>query len=156
MGKQNMYDHSMRVPLIVTGPTIPHGKQVGVDVYLQDIMPTVLELAGAEIPDHIEYHSLLPFTDGSRSNGYYDAIYGCYMDRQRMIRQDGFKLILYPFASKKLLFDLERDPDEIVNLASEDAYRERMSKMFDKFLELQSEMEDTLDMRVYFPEMFIN
>ena len=156
MGKQNMYDHSIRVPLIVTGPTMPHGKQVGVDVYLQDIMPTVLELAGAEIPDHIEYHSLLPFADGSRSKSYYDAIYGCYMDRQRMVRQDGFKLILYPFASKMLLFDLERDPDEIVNLASEDAYRERMSKMFDKFLELQRQMEDTLDMRVYFPEMFIN
>ena len=156
LGKQNMYDHSMRVPLFVIGPDIPRGKRVGADVYLQDVMPTILELAGAEVPGHIEFHSLLPFADGSRSNSYYDAIYGCYMDRQRMVRQEDFKLILYPYASKMLLYDLENDPDEIVNLAGEDAYGEMQSKLFDKFLELQVEMEDTLDMRDYFPEMFIH
>jgi arylsulfatase A-like enzyme len=156
LGKQNMFDHSIRVPLFVRGPNIPRGKQVGADVYLQDVMPTILELAGAEVPGHIEYHSLLSFTDGSRSKSHYEAIYGCYMDRQRMVRQEGFKLILYPYASEMLLFDLESDPEEIVNLAEEDAYADRKTKLFDKFLELQVEMEDTLDMRDYFPEMFIN
>jgi arylsulfatase A-like enzyme len=156
LGKQNMYDHSMRVPLFVTGPGIPRGRRVGADVYLQDVMPTILELAGAEVPGHIEYHSLQPFTDGSRSKSYYDAIYGCYMDQQRMVRQEGFKLILYPYASEMLLFDLDNDPDEIVNLAGKDEYQERKSSLFDKFLELQVQMEDTLDMRDYFPEMFLN
>jgi len=156
LGKQNMYDHSMRVPLFVSGPDIPRRKQVGADVYLQDVMPTILELAGAEVPGHIEYHSLMPFTDGSRSRSFYDAIYGCYMDKQRMVRQEGFKLILYPYASEMLLFDLKNDPDEIVNLARKDEYRDRKSSLFDKFLELQVQMEDTLDMRDYFPEMFLN
>ena len=156
LGKQNMYDHSMRVPLFVSGPEIPPRKQVGADVYLQDVMPTILELAGAEVPGHIEYHSLLPFTNCSRSRSFYDAIYGCYMDQQRMVRQEGFKLILYPYASEMLLFDLENDPDEIVNLAGKDEYRDRKSSLFDKFLELQVQMEDTLDMRDYFPEMFLN
>jgi arylsulfatase A-like enzyme len=156
MGKQNMYDHSMRVPLFVLGPDIPSGKKIEADVYLQDVMPTVLELAGAEIPAHVEFHSLMPFTSDSRKESYYDAVYGCYTDRQRMVRDDGFKLILYPFASKMLLFDLENDPEETVNLAGEDEYVDRISGLFGKLLELQVEMEDTLDMREFFPEMFRN
>ena len=155
LGKQNMYDHSIRVPLFVAGPGIPRGKRIGADVYLQDVMPTILELAGAELPGHIEYHSLLPFTDGSRSKSHYDAIYGCYRDQQRMVRYEDFKLILYPYASEMLLFDLENDPDEIVNLAGEDEYRDRIARMFEKFIALQVQMEDTLDMRDFFPEMFM-
>jgi arylsulfatase A-like enzyme len=154
LGKQNMYDHSMRVPLFVVGPGMPGGQRVGADVYLQDVMPTALELAGAAIPDHVEFNSLLPLADGSREEGYYDAVYGCYMDRQRMIRQDGFKLVLYPYASKMLLFDLEKDPEETVNLAGEEAYGDRLSRMFEKLVELQAEMDDTLDLRDFFPEMF--
>ena len=154
MGKQNMYDHSMRVPLFVVGPGIPHGKHVDADVYLQDVMPTVLELAGAAKPDHLEFNSLLPFIRGSRRESCYDAIYGCYMDRQRMVRQTGYKLILYPYASKMLLFDMDNDPEEMVNLASEDAYGGKLSQLFQKFLELQVQMDDTLDMRGFYPEMF--
>ncbi len=156
LGKQNMYDHSMRVPLLVAGPDIPQGKQVGADVYLQDVMPTILEMAGAEIPGHVEFHSLLPLASGQRSQSHYDGIYGCYMDRQRMVRQDGYKLILYPFASRLLLFDLENDPDETINLAGDAEYGDRLAGMFERFLELQVQMEDTLDMRDFYPEMFSN
>jgi arylsulfatase A-like enzyme len=156
LGKQNMYDHSMRVPLFVAGPDIAQGKRVGADVYLQDVMPTILEMGGAEIPAYVEFHSLLPFTSGSRSDSHYDGIYGCYMDKQRMVRQDGYKLILYPYASKMLLFDLENDPEETIDLAMEAEYGDRLAGMFERFLELQVQMEDTLDMRDYFPEMFIN
>jgi choline-sulfatase len=42
LGKQNMYEHSMRPPLIVRGPEIPKGEQRHVCVYLQDIMATAL------------------------------------------------------------------------------------------------------------------
>ena len=108
------------------------------------------------MPGHIEFHSLLPFTNGSRSNSHYDAVYGCYMDQQRMVREGDFKLIIYPYASEMLLFDLEVDPEEMVNLAREDEYRDRKARLFEKFLDLQLQMEDTLDMRDYFPEMFIN
>jgi hypothetical protein len=54
-----------------------------------------------------------------------------------------------------LLFDLENDPDEIVNLAGEDEYRDRIARLFEKFIELQVQMEDTLEMRDFFPEMFM-
>jgi len=58
VGKQNMYDHSVRVPLMVFGKGIPGDRQLDVPVYLQDIMPSSLELAGIEIPDHVEFKSL--------------------------------------------------------------------------------------------------
>ncbi len=156
MGKQNMYDHSIRVPLFLSGPGLPRGKRVGADVYLQDVMPTILELAGSEIPGHVEFHSLLPFTRGDRDESHYDAVYGCYMDQQRMIRDDDFKLILYPFLSKMLLFNLANDPEEMVDLAGEAEYSDRISQLFEKFLGLQMQMEDTLDMRDFFPGMFTN
>ena len=47
MGKQNLYDASVRVPFIVAGPGVPAGKKIDAPVYLQDAMPTVLKLAGA-------------------------------------------------------------------------------------------------------------
>ncbi|HAV61561.1 MAG TPA: choline-sulfatase, partial [Verrucomicrobiales bacterium] len=55
LGKQNMYEHSLRPPLIVAGPGIPRGRRIEARVYLQDIMPTTLELAGAPVPDHVEF-----------------------------------------------------------------------------------------------------
>ena len=50
LGKQSLFDHSIRLPMMVLGPDIPKGKKIDVDVYLQDIMATSLELAGIEKP----------------------------------------------------------------------------------------------------------
>ena len=46
MGKQNMFEHSVRVPLIARGPGLAENQRIRCPVYLQDIMPTTLELAG--------------------------------------------------------------------------------------------------------------
>ena len=48
---------------------------------------------------------------------YPNGIYGAYMDSQRMIRKDGYKLMVYPKIKKLLLFDLKNDPGEVQNLA---------------------------------------
>ena len=55
IGKQNMYEHSLRTPLLVIGPTIAKGERLDARVYLQDIMPTSLELAGIPIPEYVEF-----------------------------------------------------------------------------------------------------
>ena len=60
LGKQNMYDHSMRVPLIVKGNDIAANARNNTPVYLQDVMPTTLELAGSQVPEHVQFKSLLP------------------------------------------------------------------------------------------------
>ncbi|MBW6481294.1 MAG: sulfatase-like hydrolase/transferase, partial [Bacteroidales bacterium] len=86
IGKQNMYDHSMRVPLFVAGPDVPKNKREKVDVYLQDVMASALDLAGVEKPEYVEFNSLMPFIRGERQDSFYPAIYGCYQkDLQRMV-----------------------------------------------------------------------
>ena len=88
MGKQNMYDHSMRPPLMVVGPGIPKGRREKMAVYLQDIMPTTIEYAGGEVPEWVEFNSLRPKIEEKHTASSYPEIYGAYMDLQRMIRVD--------------------------------------------------------------------
>jgi arylsulfatase A-like enzyme len=152
MGKQNMFDHSVRVPLILAGPGIPKDRRIDGDVYLQDVMPTTLELAGAPVPEHVEFKSLLPIVRGQRDRNY-DAIYGAYLQLQRMVRQDGFKLILYPTIRQVLLFDLQADPDETVNLADDPKHQATKKRLFATLLKLQQETEDSLDLKAAFPDL---
>jgi choline-sulfatase len=143
MGKQNMFEHSMKVPLLAAGPGIPKGKQIETPVYLQDIMPTALELAGAAIPSHVQFKSLLPLLRGERSVQY-DAVYGAYMTLQRMVRVGDRKLIWYPQPNVFLLFDLAKDPHEMHDLAEEPAYKETLANMKRQLAALQKEMNDPL------------
>jgi arylsulfatase A-like enzyme len=129
IGKQSLFDHSIRPPFMVTGPNIPAGKKIDTDIYLQDIMATSLELAGIEKPEYVQFHSLLDIISGE-SKGHYDAIYGAYMNVQRMIRKDGFKLIVYPKIDKVLLFYMKNDPEEINNLADNPDYTEKVALMY--------------------------
>ena len=142
VGKQNMFDHSIRVPLMLSGPDIPEGKQFDEDVYLQDVMATSLELAGIERPPYVEFHSFLDIIRGERTQSHYEAIYGAYIDYQRMIRKEGYKLIVYPRINKVLLFDLKNDPEETQNLAEDPAQAERVRELFADLLELQEDMGD--------------
>ncbi len=79
----------------------------------------------------------------------YPEIYGAYMDLQRMIRVDDYKLIVYPKAGVIKLFDLINDPSEQHNLAGATAQQERVKILFGKLQELQVEMGDTLDLSNY-------
>jgi arylsulfatase A-like enzyme len=149
MGKQNMYDHSMRPPLMVVGPDIPKGKRNNIEVYLQDIMPTAIEYAGGTVPEWVEFNSLRPKIEGKQLESSYPEIYGAYMDLQRMIRVDDYKLIVYPKAGVVKLFDLINDPSEQHNLAGATAQQERVKTLFGELQELQVEMGDTLDLSNY-------
>jgi len=145
LGKQSQFDHSIRPPFMITGPTIPKGKKVDEDIYLQDAMATSLELAGIEKPDYVFFNSVLDLVDGSRAKSHYDAIYNGYIDYQRMIRKDGFKLIVYPKLEKILLFDMEKDKEEMNDLAEMPEYQKKVDALFLALLELQTEMNDHLD-----------
>ncbi|MEL7530001.1 MAG: sulfatase-like hydrolase/transferase [Bacteroidota bacterium] len=146
MGKQNMYDHSIRVPLMVKGPSVPQGGKISADVYLQDIMATTLELAGVPKPEYLEFNSFLDLTQSADPQSHYQAIYGCYIDFQRMIRKDDFKLIVYPKAQKVRLFDLNADPHEMQDLSDQPEYKAKSKQMFGELMALQAQMEDTLDL----------
>jgi choline-sulfatase len=146
MGKQNMYDSSIRVPLLMAGPGVPAGKSVNAPVYLQDIMATSLEIAGLEKPEQVQFHSLLPLATGRTDSSAYDAIYGAYFGTQRMIRTDRHKMIIYPTAHVVRLYDLNADPLEMKDLAESPARPVALlQELFSKFLKLQKEMDDPLD-----------
>ena len=63
LGKQNLYDHSMKAPLVFAGPGIPRGRSDAL-VYLFDIFPTVCDLVGAKVPEEIDGRSFRPVLDG--------------------------------------------------------------------------------------------
>jgi arylsulfatase A-like enzyme len=150
LGKQNLYDHSVRVPFIVSGPDLQHGKQVDTPIYLQDVTASTLDLAGIEKPDHVEFSSVMSLARGDTNQHPYDAIYGAYLQLQRSVTMDGFKLIVYPKAVRTRLYNVEDDPLEQHDLANDAAYEKTKQKLFQRLLELQDQMGDKLDLRSVF------
>ena len=146
MGKQNLFDHSLRVPLMVCGPDVPKDKKLKAPVYLQDIMASSLDLAGVDKPSHVQFKSLMPVVAGKRA-GSYDAIYGGYLAVQRAVIMDDHKLLLYPAYKKVLLFNLADDPDEMKDLARDAKNKPLIKKLFARLLRLQKETGDTLDLK---------
>jgi arylsulfatase A-like enzyme len=145
MGKQNLYDDSVRVPLMVNGPGVPKNKKIDTPVYLQDIMASALELAGVRKPRQVQFKSLLPLIEGKADQNY-DAIYGGYIDFQRMVTMDGYKMIYYPKIDKTLLYNLKADPLEMNNLADDPANARLLAKLKARLKELQKEVGDKLDL----------
>jgi choline-sulfatase len=150
MGKQNMYEHSLRVPFIVTGPGVKAGAKIDAPIHLQDAMATALDLAGAD-REGIEFRSVRPLLAGEK--GGLDAVYAAYMDTQRAVIHDGWKLILYPKAKVAKLHHLNEDPQEMKDLAADPALAARKKALFAKFRELQQRYDDKQDLEAVFPEM---
>jgi len=145
IGKQNMYDHSVRAPLMVNGPDVPKNKRIDAPVYLQDIMPSALELAGIDKPKQVQFKSLIPLING-RAKSNYDAIYGGYIDLQRMVSADGYKMIYYPKIDKTLLYNLKDDPLEMKNIADDPSNAHILRKLKRRLKKLQKQVGDKLDL----------
>jgi putative heme-binding domain-containing protein len=115
MGKQNMYEHTIRVPLVMAGP----GKRNTALCYLRDLFPTTCELVGLPIPESVEGRSLKPVIREEK-NSVYSEIYGYFRDKQRMVRDQRWKLIHYLEIDRYQLFDLNKDPFEKNDLIVKD------------------------------------
>ena len=111
MGKQNLYEEGMKVPLLFCGPGIPVGRSDAL-VYLLDIFPTVCELVGTDVPAVVDGKSLVPVITGLTSHAR-DTLFLAYRDVQRAVRDERWKLIVYPKINKRQLFDLHDDPYEM-------------------------------------------
>lgn len=145
MGKQNLFDHSVRVPLMIVAPGVEAGQRIDAPVYFQDIMPTTLELADATKPEHVQFQSLIPVLAGESNS--YDAIYGGYLKSQRSVVVGPYKLLLFPNVPKVQLFNVKEDPHEMKNLADDPKMEPRIAELFGILLELQEETGDTLDLK---------
>ena len=143
MGKQNMYDHSIRMPLLISGPGIAQAKTIDDLVYQHSLYATTCELAGVPVPRTVEFGSLSGLLKGTRRGGQ-DAIFSYYRDFQRAVRTNEHKLIVYPKAGVTQLFDLSKDPWETRNLSSDPRYLTVRNDLTSRLHRLQTELDDPL------------
>lgn len=140
MGKQNLYDHSMKAPLIFSGPGIKAGRSDAL-AYLLDTYPTVLDLVGAPKPQGIDGESFASLLRG-RSAAHRQTLFLGYRQVQRAIRDEQYKLIVYPQINRMQLFDLRADQAELRDLSGNAAHRGRVSAMMDGLRHWQSRLND--------------
>ena len=143
MGKQNLYDHSVRTPLIIAGPGIPAGKRCDALVCQHDLFPTLCWPAGVDVPASVEGKSLLPLISGSQP-AVHDSVFAAYRDVQRMVRVGNYKLIEYPKVRRTQLFDLSADPDEMKDLSAQADQAERVNQLRARLLEWQKKTDDPM------------
>lgn len=117
IGKQNLYEHSLRVPLIIGGPGVPAGAKTNAMCYLFDVMPTLGKLCGVANKDSSSAREFSAVLHDPAKAGRSELIFA-YRDIQRAIRDDRWKLIRYPRVDKTQLFDLSEDPFEKNDLAN--------------------------------------
>jgi arylsulfatase A-like enzyme len=143
MGKQNLYEHSVHVPLIISGPGIPKGQKRDALCYVHDIYPTLCELAGSAIPDSVGSKSLVPAIQDSKKK-VRDSVFFAYKDIQRGVRSSRYKLIAYLVNGKPTLqlFDLQTDPWELKNLADDPKYAEHLSELGIELVRWHDELND--------------
>lgn len=148
LGKQNLYDHSTRVPLLLRGPGIPVGLRSDALCYLHDLFPTLLDLAGLPIPASNEALSLAPLIRGETTR-HRESIFSAYRHEQRAVRDERFKLIEYFVAGSRRsqLFDLANDPWETRDLAADPAHRSTLSRLRQTMSRWQDESADPLPLR---------
>jgi alpha-N-arabinofuranosidase len=146
LGKQNLYEHSVRVPLVLAGPGIPKGRTVDALCYLLDLAPTLCELAGGEAPATSEGKSLVPVLKGQAAE-VRESIFCAYRDVQRSVRDRQWKLIWYPKVGISQLFDLGNDPQETRDLADDPAHRTTIANLRELMHSWQQQLDDPIARR---------
>lgn len=143
--KRYMYEESFQTPLILKYPAgINKGgvrKQLVMNL---DIAPTLLDVAGFEVPEYMQGRSLVPLFDAAETVDWRDAVYYHFYEeafgvpKHYGVRTDRYKLIRFDTEPVSWEFyDLEEDPYELNNLYGNRQYKEETHQLEDKLLELR-------------------
>jgi arylsulfatase A-like enzyme len=143
MGKQNLYDHSIRMPLVIAGPGVPRGRRVQHMVYQHSLFATTCELARVDLPKSVEFPSLVDLLHGA-GGPKHDAVFSYYRHFQRAVRTTSHKLIVYPEAGVTQLFDLTRDPWERNDLAARKESTALKRDLLARLRQFQKDLDDDL------------
>lgn len=131
LGKQNLYEHSIRVPMIIAGPGVPKSSVYNGFNYLSDIAPTLYDYLGVAAPSTVEGKSLFAVF-AAPNTVVRKQIYNLYGHWSRSFKSaDGFKLIAYNVdgVQRVQLFNLNKDPWETGDLAGINSYAGRLAEM---------------------------
>jgi choline-sulfatase len=147
MGKQNMYDCSVRMPLLIVGPGITPGRKIDELVYQHSMYATTCDLAGIPIPQTVQFPSLAPLLHGG-DQPLHDAVFSYYIGFQRMVRTKMHRLIVYPKIRRIQVFDIEHDPWEKHDLSNDPASAKVKADLLEHLKRLQLELGDNLNLNV--------
>lgn len=141
-GKWLMYEPSIHVPLIIFDPRLPEGKRdrrVEELALSIDLAPTMLAFAGTKPPASMQGRSLVPLVEGEvpkdwRQDFFYDYVFEMYpgdIPRSIGVRNKRYKYVRYTFQRPQYeqLFDLEKDPLELKNLAQDPQYANILAQL---------------------------
>ncbi len=143
-GKQSCYEHSVRVPLIFAGPGVPSGQKTDAYAYLFDIFPTLCGLTDTPVPHSVEGKDLRACMQ-SPEGKVRDTLYFAYRELQRAVKDRRYKLIEYAVPERDRqtqLFDLDKDPWELTNLASHPDYADKVAELRKELARLRDAWDD--------------
>ena len=142
-GKQNMYEHSVRVPLIMRGKGVPKGQKRDAYVYVLDVFPTLCDLMDIATPATVEGKSLVSAMNDA-NDGVRDTLFAAYREYQRMVKDDRYKLIEYVVDGRRTtqVFDLQNDPLELHNLAGDEKHAETLTRLREVLFQWRDEWDD--------------
>ncbi|MDF3130321.1 sulfatase-like hydrolase/transferase [Kiritimatiellaeota bacterium B1221] len=125
------YEASSHVPLFVSGfnVDIEKGSTEALHSW-EDILPTIAELAGIEIPGPVDGKSMVPALKGEKASGH-DCIYGMCNGAHNnfYLVKDQYKYIWFPKTNEEQLFDLKSDPKECKDLSADESLLPPMRKL---------------------------
>lgn len=129
-GKQSVYEHCLRVPLIIAGPGIPKNQRVDGFCYLSDIYATLAERLEVPVPTSVQSVSLNPAIKNPKAT-IRPSLYLVYKQYQRGVKKGQYKLIEYNVRGERhtQLFDLSKDPYEMTNLAPDKSYASKLAEL---------------------------
>jgi arylsulfatase A-like enzyme len=145
LGKQSVYEHSMRTPLMITGPGIPRGQTTTAFTYLLDLLPTFCDVLSIPQPKGVEGESLRPLWEGKKTS-VRDSVFLPLIKIQRAVRDERWKLIAYPKIDHLELFDLQTDPYEMNNLIDRPEHADQVARLQSLMKQWQAKTNDDLEL----------
>lgn len=151
IGKQNLYEHSLRVPLIIAGPGVPKDQRTEALCYLFDVLPTLGKACGVPAPQTSEGREFTALFANPAAAHRPQLLFG-YRQVQRAVSDGRWKLIRYPQVDRTQLFDLQADPAETTNLAAKPEQATRVADMLARLAAEQKAVADPLPLVVAKPQ----
>jgi arylsulfatase A-like enzyme len=150
IGKQNLYEHSMRVPLIIAGPGIPANQRTDAMCYLFDVIPTLGALSGVAGPKTSEGLDLSATLRNPATPARTSLMFA-YQKVQRSLRDERYKLIRYPQVDRTQFFDLVADPAERTDLSGRPEHAARITAMTAALAAEMKRVDDPAELTVASP-----
>jgi arylsulfatase A-like enzyme len=145
--KTYAYEGSARIPFLVKYPKdcdLPAGTFTQV-VGLQDVMPTILEAVGVEIPSTVTGQSVFKAIRGERWRPFFHGEHSpCYCMEEAMhyLTDAKEKYIYFPYSGEEQFFDLSNDRQELHDLSNDQASGKRVKVWRDRLIRLLGKRGD--------------